>query len=302
MSGHDHGRAGQAPRLTVAFGITLVILLAEVLGAILTGSLALVVDAGHLLTDAGGLGLALFAARLAARPATSRRTWGYARAEVLSATAQAAVLLAVGLFVFVEGVGRLVDPPAIASGPLVTFGIIGLVGNAVSIAVLAGRRDASFPLRAAFLEVLNDAVGSLGVIVAAIVIAVTGWMRADAVVAILIGVLILPRAFTLLRETVNVLLESTPPGLDLDDVRRHLLELPHVQAVHDLHASQVSSAVPVLTAHVVVEDECFRDGHAPAVLDALQRCVLEHFPLSVEHSTFQLEPARHGDHEADVHA
>ncbi|MGT2427492.1 MULTISPECIES: cation diffusion facilitator family transporter [Actinomycetes] len=303
MTEHSHEHAEtHLPRLAIAFSITVTILLAEILGAILTGSLALVVDAGHMLTDAGGLGLALFTARLVARPATARRTWGWARAEVLSATAQAAVLLAVGLFVFVEGVGRLIHPPEIGSGALIVFGIIGLVGNVASIAVLAGGRKANFNLRAAFLEVLNDALGSLAVIIAAIVIALTGWTRADAVAAILIGVLILPRALKLLGETVSVLLESTPPGIDLADVRRHLLELPHVQAVHDLHASQVSSSLPVLTAHVVIEDGCFQDGHAPAVLDSLQVCVAEHFPVSFEHSTFQLEPAVHGTHEADTHA
>jgi len=303
MSEHSHGHTEtHLPRLAVALSITLAVLLAEVVGAIVTGSLALVVDAGHMLTDAAGLGLALFAARLIAQPATARRTWGWARAEVLSATAQAAVLLAVGLFVFVEGVGRLIHPPEIESGPLLVFGVVALVGSVASIAVLAGSRSASFNLRAAFLEVLNDAFGAVAVIVAAIVIGLTGWTRVDAVVAILIGLLILPRAFVLLRETVSVLLESTPPGIDLADVRRHLLELPHVRAVHDLHASLVSSSLPVLTAHVVIEDECFSDGQAPEVLDALQACVAQHFPVSFEHSTFQLEPARHGAHEPDTHA
>ena len=298
---HDHGAQAHSGRLLIAFSITSVILLAEIVGAILTGSLALVVDAGHMLTDAGGLGLALLAARLTARPTTNRRTYGFARAEVLSATAQASVLLGVGLFVLVEGVQRLVHPPEIASSTLVVFGIIGLVGNVISITVLASGRDANFNLRAAFLEVVNDALGSVAVIVAAIVIALTGWTRADAIAAILIGVLILPRALKLLLETVDVLLESVPRGLDLDAVRTHLLEVPHVRAVHDLHVTQVSSSLPVLTAHVVVEDECFRDGHAPGMLDALQACVADHFKVQVEHSTFQLEPAAHAGHEAEVH-
>jgi cobalt-zinc-cadmium efflux system protein len=298
---HDHGTETHGSRLLIAFSITCVILLAEVVGAIVTGSLALIVDAGHMLTDAGGLGLALLAARLVGRPTTNRRTYGVARAEVLSATAQAAVLLAVGLFVLVEGIQRLIHPPAIASGTLIVFGIIGLVGNIASIAVLASGRAANFNLRAAFLEVVNDALGSLAVIIAAIVITLTGWTRADAVAAILIGALILPRALKLLRETVDVLLESVPRGLDLDAVRSHLLELPHVRAVHDLHVTQVSSSMPVLTAHVVVEDECFRDGHAPDMLDALQGCVAEHFTVQLEHSTFQLEPAAHAAHEGEVH-
>jgi cobalt-zinc-cadmium efflux system protein len=301
---HDHGHgAGPAKRsrLAVAFAITCAILIAEIVGAAVTGSLALIVDAGHMLTDAGGLAMALLAAQLATRPTSSRRTWGYARAEVLAATAQAAVLLGVGLFVLVEGIGRLIAPPSVQPTGLLIFGIIGLVGNAASIAVLASSRGADFNLRAAFLEVVNDALGSLGVIVAAVVLATTGWLRADAVAAILIGVLILPRAFRLLRQTLDVLLESAPAGLDLDEVRVHLLGVEHVRQVHDLHATQIASGLPVLTAHVTVDAECFRDGHTPGILDQLQLCVAQHFPISVEHSTFQLEPAAHQRHEHTPH-
>jgi len=299
---HAHGSTTNRKRLAIAFAITSTVLVAEVIGAIWTGSLALLVDAGHMLTDAGGLGVALLATTLAMRPATSRRTWGYARAEVLAATAQAAVLLAVGLFVLVEGIQRLVTPPEIPSAGLLIFGVIGLAGNLVSILVLASGRGANLNLRAAFLEVVNDALGSVGVIIAAIVIAVTGWGGADAIAAILIGVLILPRAFVLLRDAVNVLLETTPAGLDLDDVRTHLEALEHVEAVHDLHASQIASGLPILTAHVTVTGNCFRDGHAPEILDQLQACVAEHFEVSVEHSTFQLEPATHREHERTPHA
>ncbi|GAA3340397.1 cation diffusion facilitator family transporter [Curtobacterium pusillum] len=301
---HDHGidaHAVNRRRLAIAFGITATILVAEVIGAIATNSLALLVDAAHMLTDAGGLATALVAANLARRPTTAKRTWGFARAEVLSATAQAAVLLAVGLFVLIEGVQRLFAPPEIASGGLLVFGIIGLVGNIASILVLASGRNANFNLRAAFLEVLNDALGSVAVIIAAIIIAVTGWGGADAIAGLLIGVLILPRAFKLLRETVNVLLESTPTGLNLDDVRTHLLEREHVIDVHDLHASQIATGLPVLTAHVSIDSACFTDGSVPALLDDLQRCVAEHFEVSVEHSTFQLEPAGHSQHEHTPH-
>jgi cobalt-zinc-cadmium efflux system protein len=300
---HEHGEGGTARgRLTAALCISVGILLAEVLGAILTGSLALVVDAGHLATDAGGLAVALAAAALARRPPTSRRTWGYGRAEVLAATAQAAVLLAVGLFVLVEGIHRLVVPSTIAPNQLLVFGIIGLAGNLAALLVLRGQRRANFNLRAAFLEVGNDALGSLSVIAAAIVIAFTGWSRADAVAALVIGALILPRSLLLLRETIDVLLESTPRGLDLNSVRKHLLEQPHVRAVHDLHATQIATGLPVLTAHVVVDDECFYDGHASQILDELQACVAEHFSVAIEHSTFQLERAVHSDHEHETHA
>jgi cobalt-zinc-cadmium efflux system protein len=301
MSGHDHGSA-QAGRLSVALAISVLILLTEVVGAVLTGSLALLIDAGHVLTDAAALGLALVAARVTGLPATSRRTWGFARAEVLAATAQAAVLLGVGLFVLVEGVQRLVSPPVVPAGPLLAFGAVALAGNVLAVAVLAGGRRANLNLRAAFLEVLNDALGAAAVIVAGVVIATTGWTRADPAAALLIGVLIVPRAFRLLRETVDVLMEAAPRGLDLDAVRTHLLGLPHVRAVHDLHATQVSSALPVLTAHVVIEAECFTDGHAPEVLDELQACVALHFPVQVDHATFQLEPPGHAEHEAQFHS
>lgn len=303
MEGHEHG-AGMVQnrkRLAIAFGITATILLAEIIGAAITGSLALIVDAGHMLTDTGGLAAALLAANLVMRPTTDRRTWGYGRAEVIAATGQAAVLFAVGLFVLVEGIRRLLTPPQIPSGSLLIFGIIGLVGNLVSISVLAGGRSANFNLRAAFLEVLNDALGSAGVIVAAIVIALTGWQRADSIAAMLIGILILPRAFKLLRETIAVLMESTPPGLDLEAVRQHLLGVDHVRDVHDLHASQISSGLPVLTAHVILDGGCFADGHTPQILDQLQSCVAEHFDVSVEHSTFQLEPGGHQQHEHVPH-
>lgn len=299
---HDHGAAGAGRgRIAIALGITAVVLVAEVIGAWITGSLALLVDAAHMLTDVGGLTIALTAATLARRPASSTRTWGWLRAEVLGAALQAAVLLGVGVFVIIEAVRRFVEPPEIAGDLLLVFGIVGLAGNVASLLVLAGGRTASLNLRAAFLEVLGDALGSVAVIVAAIVIALTGFALADAIAAVLIGGLIVPRALLLLRDATHVLLEATPRGLDLDDVREHLLGVPHVRSVHDLHVSQIATGLPVLTAHVVVDDECFSDGHAPRMLDQLQACVAQHFPVSIEHSTFQLEPVAHGDHEHPTH-
>ncbi|WP_166851436.1 cation diffusion facilitator family transporter [Isoptericola sp. BMS4] len=296
---HAHGAADHRGRLAAAFGISAAILLVQLAGAVLTGSLALLVDTVHMLTDVGGLGLALFAAHLSLRPPSPRRTWGLRRAEVLAALAQAAILLVVGVYVLVQTVLRLLDPPEIPSTELVVFGVVGLAGNVVALAVLAGGRGASLNLRAAFLEVLNDALGSVGVIVAAIVIATTGWQRADAVAALLIGALILPRALKLLREAGAVLLESTPPGLDLGEVRTHLMRVEHVREVHDVHASLIATGLPVLSAHVVVDSGCFTDGHAGRILDELQACVAEHF--DVEHSTFQVEPDTHPEHEHPTH-
>ncbi|WP_402463344.1 cation diffusion facilitator family transporter [Isoptericola aurantiacus] len=298
---HDHGKAEtHRGRLAVALGITSAVVVAQVVGALVTGSLALLADTVHLLVDASGLALALFAAHVALRPPTARRTWGFRRAEVLAALAQAAVLLAVGVFVLVEAVQRLRTPPDIPGTELVVFGAVGLVGNLAAMAVLMGRRDANLNLRAAFLEVVNDALGSLAVIVAAVVIATTGWQYADTVAALAIGALILPRAVRLLRDASAVLLESTPVGLDLDEVRVHLLRVEHVSEIHDVHASLIATGLPQLSAHVVVESGCFRDGHAGRILDELQDCVRDHF--GVEHTTFQVEPETHPGHEHPTHA
>ena len=287
-------------RLTVVLGITLAVLVVEVVGAFVSGSLALLADAGHMLTDVGGLTLAYVAAVLASRPATDSRTWGYRRAEVVAAAGQAAVLLAVGGFVLVEGVRRLFAPPEVAPAAMVVFGVLGLAGNLVGLAVLAGGRRDNLNVRAAFLEVANDALGSVAVLVAAGVIATTGWLRADAVVSLVIGALIIPRTLKLLAESVNVLLESTPKGLDLTAVRQRLMTNPHVLDVHDLHATQVATGLPVLTAHVVVDDSCFHDGHLGPMLDELQRCLDTDF--DIEHSTIQFEAATHADHEHETHA
>ncbi|PRY09779.1 cation diffusion facilitator family transporter [Kineococcus rhizosphaerae] len=300
--GHGHELAQNRKRLTAALAVTATVLVAEAVGAFVSGSLALLADAGHMLTDVAGLVIALIAASLAARPASAQRTWGYRRAEVLAATLQAAALLAIGVFVLVEGVKRLVEPPQVHSGAMVVFGVVGLLGNVLALwLLLRGNAKANVNVRAAVLEVVNDGLGSVAVLLAAAVIALTGWTRADAVVSLVIGVLIVPRTLKLLRETTSVLLESTPPGLDLEDVRRHLLELPHVHAVHDLHASLITTGLPVLSAHVVLDDSCFRDGHAPEILDRLQSCVAEHFPVAVEHATFQLEPVGHSGHETATH-
>src|SRR5712691_6882015 len=195
MSGdHGHGdgvpAVGRRRALTVVLGISSAILAAEVAGGLLSGSLALLADAGHMLSDVAGLGLALSAAVLAARPASDTRTWGYLRAEVLAAAAQAAVLLAVGGFVLAEAVRRLVEPPAVETGVMAVFGVIALAGNAVSMLVLSRVRAGNLNTRAAFLEVANDALGAGAVLAAAAVIAVTGWNRADPVASLLIGVLI----------------------------------------------------------------------------------------------------------------
>lgn len=299
-AGHEHEVANEKAglpgdyrrRLWIAFGITATIVVAQAVGSVITGSLALLTDTAHAITDASGLLVALVAATLMLRPATSKRTWGYRRVEVLAALGQATLLLVVGVYAAIEGVRRLFEPPEVPAGELLVFGVIGLVANVIAILILSTSRGANFNMRAAFLEVLNDALGSLSVIIAAIVIAMTGFQQADALAGLVIAALIVPRAFILMRETSGVLMEFTPKGLNLDDVRKHILELDHVTDVHDVHASTVATGLPVVTAHVVLDDRCFEDGHAEGVLREVRSCVAEHFAVSVEHSTFQIETAR----------
>lgn len=296
---HHHPPEGNGTqtRLGIAFGITAAVVIAQAIGAWVTGSLALLTDTVHALTDAVGLLIALLAAHLARRPPSVWHTWGLRRIEILAALGQATLLLVVCGYATIEGIRRLFAPPSVPATELLVFGALGLAANLIGIAVLSSHRHENLNLRAAFLEVLNDALGSLGVIVAAVIIAFTGFQQADAIAGLFIAALIIPRAATLLRETVGVLMEFTPPGLDLNDVRRHILDVDHVTDVHDVHASTVATGLPTISAHVVVADECFRDGHAIAILQQVRDCVREHFPVSVQHSTFQLETCAFGAQE-----
>ncbi|HEY9391231.1 MAG TPA: cation diffusion facilitator family transporter [Mycobacteriales bacterium] len=299
---HDHRHSGGAPRgrLAAVLAVTVAVLAAEVVGAALTGSLALLADAGHLLTDAGGIALALVASTLARRPPTPARTFGHHRMEILAAAANALLLVAVSVYILVKGALRLVEPPAVSAGGLAVFAVVGLVGNAVSAGLLLPAARGNLNARGAFLEVLSDGVASLAVLVAAVVISTTGWQRADAVVSLLVAVFILPRTWRLFREATEVLLEGTPPGVDIGELRRHLLEVPGVLEVHDLHAWAISSGIPVLSAHVVVDDQTLAAGGHGRVLDRLCGCLSGHF--AIEHCTFQIEPAGHRDHEGADHA
>lgn len=288
--GHNHAAGANESRLKTVVVIAWALVLFQLIGAMLTGSLALLFDTVHVFTDSLGVTIALVATKLAHRPASSRHTWGFKRVEVLSAMFQAAALLGVGIFVVYEAIQRFISPSEIPGQEVLLFGVIGLIGNIIMIFALVGGDQNNFNMRAAFLEVLNDALGSVAVIISALIIWKTGFFQADAIVALLIGLLIIPRTIKLFRETVSVLLESTPRNLDLDELRRHLERQDHVLEVHDLHATQISSDLPVLTAHIVVRAECFTSGHSSEILKHLQSCVAEHFEVSIKHSTFQLEP------------
>jgi cobalt-zinc-cadmium efflux system protein len=298
---HSHSAAGRhAGRLGAAIAIGVAILAAEMIAGIAGNSLALLADAGHMLTDAAGVTAALFAAGLAARPATSARTFGMQRAEILAAFANALLLGGVAVWVLVEAVRRWSHPPEVATGLMLTVAVVGGAANAVSLLLLHRGQQHSLNVRGAYLEVLGDLLGSVAVIVAGVVIATTGWTRADIVASLAIGLMILPRAWSLLRDVVDVLLEATPRGVDLEHVRRHIRSVRGVVDVHDLHAWTITSGVPVLSAHVVVDEECIDQGRSGEVLDRLADCLSGHF--DVAHCTFQLEPVGHQAHEAAHHA
>ena len=275
-------RAGR-DRLAIVFGISLTVFVVELAGGFLANSLALLADAGHMFTDVAGIGLALVAIHFASRPASADRTFGYLRLEILAAVVNAVLLFGVAAFVLFEAWRRLADPPPVATGLMFGVGILGLAANAVSLALLHDAQAGSQNLRGAYLEVLGDLAGSAAVIVAAVVIARTGQTGADAVASVLIALLIIPRTLRLLREAVDILLEATPKGLDLEVVRAHIRQAGGVADVHDLHAWTITSGVNVVSAHVVLQP----GADPPTVLDELCRCLSGDF--DIEHSTFQLE-------------
>jgi cobalt-zinc-cadmium efflux system protein len=272
-------------RLAVVFGLTATILVVEVVGGILANSLALLADAGHLFTDLVGLGLALAAIWFAGRPPTQDRTFGYLRLEILAAVANAILLFGVAAIVLVGAWQRISEPPEIESGLMLSIAVVGLLANAASLLLLRDAQRRSLNMRGAYLEVMGDLAGSAAVIAAAVVILATGWTAADALASVAIATLIVPRTWHLLREAIDVLLEATPKGVDLEEIRAHILEAPGVTDVHDLHAWTITSGLNVVSAHVVLGP-----GAEPAaVLDELCHCLAGDF--DIEHSTFQLETA-----------
>ena len=308
-AGHDHGHSHGAPvtgtataayrgRLRVALGITITVMVVEVVGGLLADSLALIADAAHMATDALGLGMALLAISFANRPATGNRTFGYARAEILAALANCLLLLGVGGYVLYEAIQRFVTPADTEGGLTIVFGLIGLVANMISLTLLVRGQKDSLNVRGAFLEVAADALGSLAVIISAVVILTTGWQAADPIASLAIGLMIVPRTLKLLRETLDVLLESAPKDVDMQDVRAHILGLDGVEDVHDLHAWTITSGMPVLSAHVVVRTDVLNAIGNEKMLHELQGCLGDHF--DVEHCTFQLEPRGHAEHEAKL--
>jgi cobalt-zinc-cadmium efflux system protein len=305
---HKHGHSHGAPtatgrhrrRLLTVLGITLAVVVVQLVAGFLSGSLALLADAGHMFSDAAGLGIALTAAWIAGLPATDQRTFGFLRAEVLAALANALVLMVVAVVICIEAVQRLGGDHEVQTTTMLAGAVLGAVANLTGLLILHGAHRESLNVRGAYLEVLGDLLGSLAVIAAGIVILTTGWVQADAVASLLIAVLIVPRAWALLRDVVDVLLEATPKGVSVERIREHILSAPGVVDVHDIHAWTITSGMPAFSAHVVVEDGLLDADGMDRVLDRLAECLGEHF--DTEHCTFQLEPASHRDHEPDQHA
>lgn len=299
--GHQHGVSENADRryLWVALVLLAGFMLTEVVVALTSGSLVLLSDAGHMLSDVGALAAALWAMRLAARPARGNWTFGWKRAEILSAAGNGITLLVISGLIAFEAIRRLITPPPVSGGPVLVVALIGVVVNIAATFSLARANRSSLNVAGAFAHVLTDLYAFIGTAIAGVIILVTGYTRADAVASLIVVALMLHAAWGLLRDSGRILLEAAPREVDLDDVRGHLLDVPEVRAVHDLHIWTVTSNLPTVSAHIVVEDMCFHNGFAPQVLDRLQACLGGHF--DVEHSTFQLEPVTHASHESGNH-
>ena len=286
-AGHDHGTSEiQHERpLWWALGLTATFLVAEVIGGLVTNSLALLSDAAHMMTDVIALGVSLFAVRLSRRPADARRTYGYARMEALGAIINGGLLFLVAGYILWEAVGRFRDPPEVASTGMLVVAVIGLVVNLISMKLLKAGSGTSLNVKGAYLEVWADMLGSIGVIVGALVIRFTGWTIADPIIAVLIGLWVLPRTWTLLRQAGHVLMQGVPDGIDLDEIREAFLGHEGVKDVHHLHVWALASKEAVLTTHVVAGDGKAANG------DALRAGLVAMLDkrFGIEHSTIQVE-------------
>ena len=305
--GHGHSHGTEVTSVETdrrALGLALVLLAAfmafEVGAAIFANSLALLADAGHMLVDVGAIAGSLIAIRLAARPETGKHTYGMKRAEILAAAGNGLALVIISALVTYDAIVRLLHPGHVHGAVLIVVAAVGVAVNVVATLTVARANRRSLNVEGAYRHILTDLYGFIGTLIAGIVIVTSGFNRADAIASLLVVGLMLKAAVELLRPAMHILLEATPDDIDLDEVRTHLLELPEVKSVHDLHAWTLTSSLPVLTAHVVVSDECFNTGEAGRVLDHLQQCLSGHF--DVEHSTLQFECAGHLDHEVGGHA
>jgi cobalt-zinc-cadmium efflux system protein len=288
-AGHRHGGRGRFDanadvrrRLTITFILVTAYMIAEAIGGVLSNSLALLADAGHMFADAAALALALFAIWFARRPATTRHTYGYYRAEILAALLNAGSLIAIAVFIFIEAYGRFRNPPVVDAQTMIWIAVGGLVVNVISLWTLQARRDESLNIRGAWLHVLSDALGSLQAIAAGVLLLVYDWRWADPVASVLIGLLVLYSSWDLMKESVTVLMESAPAGIDVDQVRQRLLGIDGVEDVRDLHVWTITSGLVALSAHVVAQRPDVQ------VLHDLQHELEERF--GIHHTTIQFDP------------
>jgi cobalt-zinc-cadmium efflux system protein len=300
---HTHGPAAtDADRRYLAMALALIVafMVVEVVVAVLAHSLALLSDAGHMLTDAAALTAALWAIGLAARPAGGAWTYGWKRAEILSAAVNGITLLVVSGVVTFEAIRRLLSSPRVEGLPVLLVAVAGIAVNVGAAWLLSKADRSSLNIRGAFQHVLTDLYGFVATVVAGVVILVAGYNRADAIASLIVVGLMLRAAWGLLRDSGRILMQAAPKDVDLAAVRAHLTRTGHIRDVHDLHVWMVTSGLPTLSAHVVVDDECFHEGHLPGLLDEVQSCLAGHF--DVEHSTFQFELAAHAAHEHETHS
>ncbi|WP_347125455.1 cation diffusion facilitator family transporter [Microbacterium sp. SY138] len=305
---HDHGggdggvqtaTAGHRRRLMMVLGIYLTIIAAELIGSWITGSLALMAEAMHMAIDGSGILIALIATYLATRKPSSKRTYGMMRAEIVAVLINCLLLFTLGGFILFEAVDRWFNPEDVEGGGVIAFAIVGLIGASISLIILSRGAKESLNVKAAFLEVMSDGIGAAAIIVSGILNVTIGWQQGDAIAAAAIGVIILPRAFMLLKQAINIILQGVPDGIDIEEVRGEIEGTAGVKAAHSLHVWALTSGVFVLSAHIVLDDEAAANGSGTQVLDELTESMREHF--RIEHSTFQIEEDGHLEHEGAMH-
>lgn len=291
---HNHAlpSGGSEKSLWLALGLTSAFMVAEVIGGVLSGSLALISDAAHMFTDTAALAIALAAMRVARRPADARRTYGYHRFEILAAAFNALLLFAVAIYILVEAYSRFRNPPAIETSAMLWIAALGLVVNLVSMRLLAAGKDSSLNVKGAYLEVWSDMLGSIGVIGGALLIRYTGWAWVDPLIAVAIGLWVLPRTWTLLRDTTHILLQGVPRGFDLKAIRAAMNEVAGVTSVHDFHLWSVAGDDASLTAHIAVAEGADAEATRRAVAEMLES------RFAIHHATIQTETEPCGDEES----
>lgn len=285
--------------LAVALIFIVTFMIGEVITGFATHSLTLLADAGHMLTDAGALALSIWVIRLGLRPVSAQWTFGFKRAEILSAATNGITLLVIAVVVMVEAILRLIHPQHVRGSAMVIVAAVGIAVNIVAALAVSRANQSSLNIKGVMGHLLTDLWAFVGTLIAGVVIVTTGFRRADPIASLLVVSLMLRTSWALLKDSGRVLLEAAPPGIDLAKVHEHFLSVEHVVGIHDLHAWVVMSSLPALSAHVVIDDDCFRNGLAPRILDQLQSCLTGHFDLN--HSTFQLEPDEHAGHEDTSH-